>query len=83
MEENLIELERIGAIQDGLCGFLLDEVINPKGKFHSDPMISVARAELKKRHKKDAGADETSFSTDLYYQPVLNCLAWLLAWPAV
>ena len=53
MKENLIELERIGAIQDGLCGFLLDEVINPKGKFHSDPRISVARAEQKKHRKND------------------------------
>ena len=57
MKENLIELERIRAIQ-GLCGFLLDEVINPKGEFYSDPRISVARAELKKRHKKDAGVKD-------------------------
>ena len=58
MKENLIELERIGAIQDGLCGFLLDEVINPKGKFHSDPRISVARAEQKKRRKNDDDDDD-------------------------
>ena len=59
MKENLIEPERIRAIQEALCGFLLDEVINPKGKFHSDPRISVARADqLNKRHKKDAGADD-------------------------
>ena len=59
MKENLIELERIRAIQEGLCGFLLDDVINPKGKFYSDPRISVARAEqLKKHRKEDAGADE-------------------------
>ena len=57
MKENLIEPERIRAIQEALCGFLLDEVINPKGEFHSDPRISVARAEQKKRCKKDAGAD--------------------------
>ena len=42
MKENLIEPERIRAIQEALCGFLLDEVINPKGEFHSDPRISVA-----------------------------------------
>ena len=45
--------------QEALCGYLLDEVINPKGEFHSDPMISVARADkLNKRRKKDAGADD-------------------------
>ena len=57
MKENLIEPERIRAIQEVLCGFLLDEVINSKGEFHSDPRISVARAELKKHRKKDADAD--------------------------
>jgi len=36
----------------------LDEVINPKGEFHSDPRISVARVEQKKRRKNDAGADD-------------------------
>jgi len=52
-------MERIRVIQEALCGFLLDEVINPKGEFYSDPRISVARAEqLKKRRKKDAGADD-------------------------
>ena len=57
MKENLIEPEKIRAIQEALCGFLLDEVINPKGEFHSDPMISVARADkLNKRRKKDTGA---------------------------
>ena len=59
MKSNLIEPERIRAIQEALCGFLLDEVINPKGEFYSDPMISVARADkLNKRRKKDAGADD-------------------------
>ena len=33
-------------------------MINPKGEFHSDPRISMARAELKKRRKKDAGCNE-------------------------
>ena len=51
MKENLIEPERIRAIQEALCGFLLDEVINPKCEFYSDPRISVARAEQKKRRK--------------------------------
>ena len=58
MKENIIEPERIRAIQEGLCGFLLDEVINPKGEFHSDPRISVARAEQKKRHKNDDDEDD-------------------------
>jgi len=30
MAEALIEPERIKAIQESICGFLLDEVINPK-----------------------------------------------------
>ena len=58
MKENLIEPERIRAIQEALCGFLSDEVINLKGEFHFDPRISVARAELKKRRKSNAGADD-------------------------
>ena len=58
MKENLIEPERIRPIQEALCGFLLDEVINPKGEFYSDPMISVARVDkLNKRRKKDADDD--------------------------
>ena len=58
MKENLIKPERIRAIQEALYEFLLDEVINPKGEFHFDPRISVARAEQKKRRKNDAGADD-------------------------
>ena len=58
MKENLIKPERIRAIQEALCGFLLDEVINSKGEFHSDPRISVARAEQKKRRKNDADAND-------------------------
>ena len=46
------------AVQEALCGFLLDEVINPKGEFHSDPRISVARAEQKKRRKNDDDDDD-------------------------
>ena len=58
MKERLIEPKRIRAIQEGLCGFLLDEVINPKGEFHSDPRISVAWAEKKKRRKNDDDDDD-------------------------
>ena len=43
MKENLIEPERIRAIQEALCGFLLDEVINPNGEFYSDPMNAARR----------------------------------------
>ena len=43
MKEDLIELERIRAIQESLCGFLLDEVINRKREFYSDQRISVGR----------------------------------------
>ena len=49
MKENLIEPERIRAIQEALCGFLLDEVINPKGEFYSDQRIS-AWLELNERN---------------------------------
>ena len=58
MKENLIELERIREIQEALCGFLLDEVINSKGEFYSDSRISVARAEQKKRRKNDDDHDD-------------------------
>ena len=57
MKENLIESERIRAIQ-GLCGFLLDKVINSKGEFHSDPRISVAQAEQKKHRRNDDDDDD-------------------------
>ena len=40
MAEALIELEIIKAIQESICEFLLDEVINPKGEFYADPRIS-------------------------------------------
>ena len=43
MKEELIEMARIRAIQEAICGFLLDEVINPKGEFHGDLRTSVAQ----------------------------------------
>ena len=58
MKENLIEPERIRAIQEALCGFLLDEVINPKGEFYSDQSISVALADPKKRCNGDDKDDD-------------------------
>ena len=48
MKEDLIEPARIRTIQESLCGFLLDEVINPKGEFYSNQRISVARTNPKK-----------------------------------
>ena len=55
MKEDLIEPERIRAIQESLCGFLLDEVINRKGEFYSDQRISVGRLDRNNR-----GATTTS-----------------------
>ena len=49
MKEELIEPERIRAIQESLCGFLVDEVINRKGEFHSDQRISVGQLDRNKR----------------------------------
>ena len=43
MKEELIEMARVRAIQEAMCGFLLDEVINPKGEFHGDLRTSVAK----------------------------------------
>ena len=44
MENDLIQPERIKAIQESICGFLLDEVINPTGEFYANSNISVGRA---------------------------------------
>ncbi|XP_039771125.1 uncharacterized protein LOC120639184 isoform X2 [Panicum virgatum] len=49
MKEDLIKPERIRAIQESLCGFLLDEVINRKGEFYSDQRISVGRLDRNNR----------------------------------
>ena len=43
MKEELIEMARVRAIQEAICGLLLDEVINPKGEFHGDLRTSVAQ----------------------------------------
>ena len=48
MENDLIQPERIKAIQESICGFLLDEVINPTGEFYANPRISVGRADPNK-----------------------------------
>ena len=43
MKEDLVKLEIIMTIQEAICGFLLDEIINPKGEFHADQRISVGQ----------------------------------------
>ena len=62
MKEDLIESERIRAIQESLCGFLLDEVINRKGEFYSDQRISVGRLDRNNR-----GATTTTTSIILLF----------------
>ena len=54
MAEKLIEPERIKAIQESICGFLLDEVINPTGEFYANTRISVGRTDP----NKDISDDE-------------------------
>ena len=43
MKEELIEMARVRTIQEAICGFLLDEVINPEGEFHGDLRTSIAK----------------------------------------
>ena len=54
MAEALIQQKRIKVIQESICGFLLDEVINPTGEFYENPKISVGRADP----NKDISDDE-------------------------
>ena len=53
MENALIQPERIKTIQESICGFLLDEVINPTGEFYANPRISVGRADPNKNISDD------------------------------
>ena len=53
MENDLIQPERIKAIQESICGFLLDEVINPTVEFYANPRISVGRADPNKNISDD------------------------------
>ena len=48
MVEDLIQPQRIKAIQESIYGFLLDKVINPNGEFYVDPRIKVGRLDLNK-----------------------------------
>ena len=43
MSEDLIEQERIRAIQEQLMGFLMDEVVNKKGEFWADHRVSIGQ----------------------------------------
>ena len=43
MKEEVIEMAWVRVIQEAMCGFLLDEVINPNGEFHGDLRTSVAK----------------------------------------
>ena len=49
MKEELIEMAQVRAIQEAMCGFLLDEVINLKGEFHGDLRKSIAKEDLTTR----------------------------------
>ena len=57
MADALIEPERIKVNQESICGFLLDEVINPNGEFYADPKISVGRVDPNKNISDDEAAD--------------------------
>ena len=61
MVENHVEPERTKAIQESICGFLLDEVINPNGEFYADPRISVGRVDP----NKDISDEEAESYTNL------------------
>ncbi|RLN27720.1 hypothetical protein C2845_PM05G19520 [Panicum miliaceum] len=53
MKEDLIEPERVRTVQEEICGFLLDEVINPKIEFYADHRISVARLDPNRDDNND------------------------------
>ena len=36
MENQALPLERVRAVQEQVCGFILDEAIDLKGEFHFD-----------------------------------------------
>jgi hypothetical protein len=48
MKEDLIEPERVSAIQESLCGFLMDEVINSSGEFYVHRRISMGQLDENK-----------------------------------
>ena len=54
MADDLIQPERIKAIQESIYGFILDEVINPTGELYANTRIRVGRADP----NKDISDDE-------------------------
>lgn len=52
MKDELIETERVRAIQEAMCGFLLDEVINPNGEFHGNARTSVGKIDYQRLESK-------------------------------
>ena len=59
MVEDLIQPQRIKAIQESIYGFLLDELINPNGEFYADPKISVGRVDPNKDISDDEAPKDT------------------------
>ena len=59
MVEDLIQPQRIKAIQESIYGFLLDEIINPTGEFYANPKISVGRADPNKDISDDEAPKDT------------------------
>ena len=53
MAEALIQPERIKTIQESVCGFLLNEVMNPNEEFYADPRISVGRLDRNRSDEED------------------------------
>ena len=49
MKEELLETEKLRAIQEQLSEFLLDEVVNPAGGFHNDGSNL--------HHRQDSGSE--------------------------
>lgn len=46
MKEALLETEKIRAIQEELCGFLLNEVVNPVGEIMMDQICITIRTRV-------------------------------------
>ena len=57
MKEDLIEPEIVRAIQEHLCGFLLDHVINKDGEFYCDQSVSLGVLDTNR-----------DFDNDLHYE---------------
>ena len=51
MKEDLVEPEIVRAIQEHLCGFLLDHVISKDGEFYCDPFVSIGVVDPQKTWK--------------------------------